>query len=315
MERKKFRFEILLEMLFGNFGKILLTNLIFAVPSLAFMALFYFISMAVFGNANIVFCLLSIILIYPFYAGVVKVMRNIVRGDEEIPVFQTYLSGVKDNFWLFLLHGVFISFVSIVSFLSINLYINFVSKSWIFGALLFFSIIVVIFVYFASLYIPLMTVTFDLPIRYIYKNSFLMSYGEIKNNFFASFALLILIGIIMTIMFVAGSPLWLLIIVIALWVLILPATYTFIYVFYIYDAMFKMVSGEGKQKAEKAAKQETDKPKSPVVESDDLASIDISKLKDSDDYIFFNGKMVKQSTLLKMAREKEQSSDEVIENE
>ena len=142
-----------------------------------------------------------------------------------------------------------------------------------------------------------------------------MSYGEIKNNFFASFALLILIGIIMTIMFVAGSPLWLLIIVIALWVLILPATYTFIYVFYIYDAMFKMVSGEGKQKAEKAAKQETDKPKAPVVESDDLASIDISKLKDSDDYIFFNGKMVKQSTLLKMAREKEQSSGEVKENE
>ena len=221
MERKKLRFEILIEKLFTNFGKLFLTNLLFAVPSLAFFFAFYFLRNALFPNTNIVFCLLSIIFIYPFYAGVVKVIRNIVRGDETFSVFQTFISGIKENFLPFLLHGFVISIASIISFLSINLYINLVSQSWIFGALLFFSIIVVLFILFASFYLPLMTVTFELPLRYVYKNSFLMSYGEIKNNFFALFAVIVFFGIVLTFMLIAGNALWALIIVIALWALLL----------------------------------------------------------------------------------------------
>lgn len=315
MERKKLRFEILLETYFTNFLKVLLTNLLFAVPSLAVFCAFYFISKAIFQNVNIVFCLLSIILIYPFYAGVVKVVRNLVRGDENFSVFQTFLSGIKENFLPFLLHGVVVSIASIISFLSINLYINLVSQSWVFGVLLFFSIIVVLFIFFASLYLPLMTVTFDLPLRYIYKNSFLMSYGEIKNNFFALFGLLVVLGILMTALLITGNVLWVAIISIALWALLIPATVTFVYSFFIYDGMFRMVSGEGKKDAEKDQQKSADKPEKPVVDEADFSTIDISKLKDTDDYIFFNGKMMKQSTLLKMVREQEQNSREVKENE
>lgn len=315
MERKKFKFEILLEKYFTNFAKFLLTNLIFAVPSLAVFTAFYFISEAIFQNVNIVFCLLSIILIYPFYGGVVKVVRNLVRGDDDFSVVSTFFSGVKENFLPFLLHGVVISIASIVSFLSINLYINLVSQSWIFGALLFFSIIVVLFLFFASLYLPLMTVTFELPLRYIYKNSFLMSYGEIKNNFFALFGLAVLFGILLTVMLVVGNILWLVIILAALWALIIPATFTFIYSFFIYDGMFAMVSGEGKRDLKKSEDKTEDKPEKPVVEEADFSTIDVSKLKDTDDYIFFNGKMMKQSALLKMLREKEQTAQEVKKDE
>lgn len=315
MERKKLKFEILLEKFFTNFGKLFLTNLLFAVPSLAFFTAFYFLSNALFHNTNIVFCLLSIIFVYPFYAGVVKVVRNIVRGDEKFSVFHTYISGVKENFLPFLLHGVVISIASIISFLSINLYINLLSQSWIFGALLFFSIIVVLFIFFASLYLPLMTVTFELPMRYIYKNSFLMSYGEIKNNFFALFALIVFFGVILTVMLIAGNALWALILTIALWVIIIPSGSTFIYSFFIYDGMFSMVSGQGRADTQKDKGDKKEKAPMPQVDEADFSTIDVSKLKDTDDYIFFNGKMVKQSTLLKMVREKDANGEKVKRDE
>jgi len=317
MERKKLKFELLLEKYFTNFGKIFLTNLIFAVPSLLFIAAFYFLSLAIFNSAFIVFILICIFPIYPFYAGVVKVIRNIVRGDEKISVFQTYVSGVKENFLPFLLHGFVLSATSIISFLAINLYINLLPQSWIFGALLFFCIVVVLFIFFASFYLPLMTVTFDLPLRYIYKNSFLMSYGEFKNNVFALLGLAVLVGIVLTAMIVGGSVLVSMIILAVLWALLIPSTYTFIYVFFVYDGMYHMVSGEGRLEYEKDKASAEDKPKAkaPVVEEADFSTIDVSKLKDTDDYIFFNGKMVKQSTLLKMVREKEQSTEEVTNDE
>ena len=315
-ERKRFKFEILFEKYFANFPKLFLANLIFAVPSLLIMAAFYFLSKAIFGNVNILFCLAGIVPIYPFYAGMVKVVRNTVRGDESFRVFRTYISGMKENFLPFLLHGVVISAVAVISFLSINLYINLLSQSWIFGALLLFCIVVVLFLFFATMYLPLMTVTFDLPLRYIYKNSFLMSYGEFKNNFFATLALTVMIAILLTIMLVASSAMIILIVMAILWALLIPVTYTFIYVFFIYDGMFSMVSGEGKKNFEKD-RETADKPekKAPAVEEADFSAIDVTKLKDTDDYIFFNGKMVKQSALLKMVREKEQSEKEVKQHE
>ena len=316
MERKKLKFEILIEKYFTNFSKIILTNLLFAVPSLALICAFYFLSKAIFsGVVYVPFVLICIFPIYPFYAGVVKVVRNLVRGDEAFSVVQTFISGIKENFKPFLLHGFLICAASIISFLSINLYINLLSQSWIFGALLFFSIIVTMFLFFTSLYLPLMTATFDLPLRYIYKNSFLMSYGEIKNNFFASFALIVFFGIIMTVMFIPGNSIWLKIIVAALWALLIPTTYTFINAFFIYDGMFKMVSGEGHDRFEKDKTPERKKSEPPVVNDDDFSTIDVSKLKDTDDYIFFNGKMMKQSAVLKMVREKEQDSGKVNDHE
>lgn len=318
MERRKLKFELLLEKYFTNFGKILLANLLFALPSMAFIAAFYYLSLAIFGGrAYIPFILLCIIPIYPFYAGVVKTVRNIVRGDESFSVLQAFLSGIKENFLPFLLHGFVISAASIISFLSINLYIGLLSQSWIFGALLFFCIVVVLFVFFASFYLPLMTVTFDLPLRYIYKNSFLMSYGEFKNNIFATFALAVLAAIVLTVMLVSGGSLLLVILLAVLWALLIPATYTFIYAFFVYEGMYTMVSGEGRKQYEKDKKEAADKPKpqAPVVEEADISSIDVSKLQDTDDYIFFNGKMVKQSALLKMVREKLNTDQEEQKNE
>ncbi|WP_407383340.1 DUF624 domain-containing protein [Ruminococcus sp.] len=310
-ERKRLKFEVLLERYFTNFHRILFTNLIFALPSAVVFASFYFLNSLIFKDSLVVpFLLLGIIPLFPFFAGVVMVTRNIARGESNVPVFRTYFGAVKANFLPFLLHGVLIYVASMLSVLSISLYVSMLSVSWLFYVLLFFAIIITLLLLYTAFYIPLMSITYDLPLRYVYKNSFLMSFGEIKNNLFATLALAVVFGICFTAVAFINSGIVKIIIIAALWVLLIPATCTFMVVFFIYDGMTSIIrdkeelSRELSDSIEKSMAQK-DKPQ-PQPTEEDFSYIDISTLKDTDDYIFHNGRMVKQSTLLRMIREQEE---------
>lgn len=311
-ERKRFRFEVLLERYFTNFHRILLTNLIFAVPSAVVFAAFYFLDSLIFKDTLAVpFLLLSIIPLYPFYAGVVMVCRNIARGESGVHVFKSFLSAVKDNFLRFLLHGVLIYVATMLSVLSISLYVSMLSASWLFYVLLFFVIVISLLLLYTAFYIPLMTITYDLPLKYIYKNSFLMSFGEFKNNIFATLALAVVFGICFTAVAFINFGMAKIIVIAALWVLLIPATCTFMYVFFIYDGMTAIIRDKEELSRELTdsidkSLEERKNAMNPQTVEEDFSDIDISSLKDTDDYIFHNGRMVKQSTLLRMIREREQ---------
>ena len=317
-ERKRFRFEILLERYFTNFHRVLLTNLIFAVPSAIIFAAFYFLNTSLFkGSVSIPVVLLAIIPLFPFFAGVVMVCRNIARGDEDVHVFSDFVFAVKTNFLSFLLHGAVVYLIALFSFFSISLYVSMLSQSWIFYALLFFCIIIVLFLTYTLFYIPLMNITYDLPLRYVYKNSFLMSFGEFKNNFFATLALAVVLGICFTITAFARSETVLFIMLVVMWAVFVPATCTFMVVFFIYDGMIKIIRDKddlSKELSKSIDKSLAERQKSndSADREEDFSDIDIASLNDTDDYIFHNGRMVKQSTLLRMLKEKEQgeSKDE-----
>ena len=311
-ERKRLRFEILLERYFTNFHRILLTNLMFAIPSAVFFFALYFLNIALFrGAVSVPVMLLVIIPLFPFYAGVVLVCRNLARGDSDQSVVKSFWTAVKENFLPFLLHGVLIYVATMLSFLSISLYISMLPSGWFFYVLLFFSILVSLFLLYTAFYIPLMNVTYDLPLRYVYKNSFLMSFGELKNNLFATIALAVVLGICFTVTAFIRSETALIIILGVLWALLIPATCTFMYVFFIYDGMVSIIRNKDElsrdltDSIEKSLKERQNAANPKTVE-EDFSDIDIASLKDSDDYIFHNGRMVKQSTLLKMIREREQ---------
>lgn len=314
-ERKRLKFEVLLERYFTNFHRILLTNLIFAVPSGVIIAAFYFLNIALFqGAVSIPVAMIAIIPLFPFFAGVVMVCRNIARGDSDVPVLRCYLSAVKENFLHFLLHGLLVYVVAMVSYLSIRFYLSVTSVGWFIYVLLFFAIIISLFLLYTIFYVPLMSVTYDLPLRYIYKNSFLMSFGEFKNNLFATFALAIIFGICFTVTAFLRSETVLLIVLAALWALWLPATGTFMVVFFIYDGMTAIIrdkdelSRELSDSIDKSLEQRR-KELNPQAAEEDFSDIDVSALKDTDDYIFHNGRMVKQSTLLRMIREREEQQN------
>ncbi|MBQ9680011.1 MAG: DUF624 domain-containing protein [Ruminococcus sp.] len=318
-ERKRLKFEVLLERYFTNFHRILLTNLLFAVPSAVIFAAIYFLNISLFhGAVSLPVALLSIIPLYPFYAGVVMVCRNIARGEGDTPVVRSFLTAVKENFLPFLLHGVLVYVITVLSVLSISLYISLIPSGWFFYVLLFFSILVALFLLYTAFYVPLMNITYDLPLKHVYKNSFLMSFGEFKNNIFATIALAVVFGICFTVTAFLRSETALVIILAAMWALLIPATFTFMYVFFIYDGMTAIIrdkeelSRELSDSIEKSIAQRRDRQSGQPVE-EDFSDIDVDSLKDTDDYIFHNGRMVKQSTLLKMIRERQQQEDKPAE--
>lgn len=309
--RKKLKFELFFEKLFANFGKIILTNLLFAVPSALVFVVLYFLSQAFFGGFYLLFFSIAIVLLYPFYSGVVLIARNITKGDSDIKVVSTYFSAVRHNFLTFLLHGVFVCVATILSYFALSVYGHLLSVSWIMYVLLFFCILVVMMALYTSFYLPMMSLTYDLKLRYIYKNCFLMSFGEFKHNFFATLALAVFGGICLTATAFLPSTTVLIVVLAILWALIIPTVATLCYVFFVYDGMVAIIenkdaSGRDKQDGASAVK---DKPVFKP-EDEDYSDIDIRQLRDTDDFIFHNGRMVKQSTLLRILREKEAADKE-----
>lgn len=304
--RKQLRFEILIERYFSNILRIILTNLLFFVPFAGAVALFFLAQRFLQGMALVFVLFLLVVAVFPFFAGVVLVSRNIARGDKEIKVFSEFFRGIKENFSRFLVLGALFSVVAIFSYYSIALYSTMLSSSWIFYVMLFVCIIIALAVVFMFFYAPVMSVTFDLSLKSVLKNSFLMSFGEIKNNFCSLFSLAIVLAIALTIVAFCTNVSVLLIVTVLLVALILPASCQTVTCFFVYEDMFSSIADSGTKLQginEKITDKENQRAKRNVVVEEDYSDIDISTLKDSDEYIFYNGKMIKQSVLLKKVLE------------
>ena len=96
--RKQFRFEVLIERFFSNFFRIMLTNILFFVPLTALGSAYYFVSSNVDNMlVRLVVLVVCVVLLFPFYAGLVMVCRDIARGDKDVKVIKTFLKGMKQN--------------------------------------------------------------------------------------------------------------------------------------------------------------------------------------------------------------------------
>lgn len=291
---------------FHNLPKLLLTNLLFAVPFAVFFGIFYLIQTYVFKSIFVLF--LTVIPLFPFYAGVTQVTAHMARKEENVDVLHNFITGVKENFLRFLFHG-FVLFIAIVfSYFSITLYITLATAtSRFFYVLLVISIIIAIIFMFAFFYLPSMTVTFDLSMKNIYKNSMLMTFGEIKHNLLATFGLFILALVCATALFCCGDGIALVIVTVILALFIVPSVMSYIINCAVYDNMYLMITNSKKKTQEIDRKLENrrngqlfdDEPEKSFV-PDDFNDLEIDDSKDGDEYIFYNGKMVKRSVLISL---------------
>lgn len=316
--------------LFGNFGKLMFTNLIFAAPFAVFFAIFYFINVVTGLNANFIL-FLTVIPLFPFFAGVTLITAKMVRKEENIDVFSTFVRGVKDNFRRFLIHGVILYFALIFSYYSISFYSSFISQirasSADGGAILVFmyvfliiSILIMVAFLFIFYYVPSMTVTFDISFKNIYKNSALMSFGEFKNNIIATLGLFIFALLCATVLLFAGSfnsSLVLIIVTAIVFLFFVPSIASFIINSAVYAGMYSMITSKNKKlesidKKIERRKQgnffdyDEDEPNL----NEEFLDLDIDESKDGDEYIFYNGKMVKRSVILKMKQEQQKNGGE-----
>lgn len=309
-ERKKFTFENLVSIYFRKFYKIIFTNLLFAVPTVAVGVILYFLTKPLGEILSLVISMLTVVICYPLYAGVTLVTRNLGRG-EDVKVLECFLGGIADNYKKFLVHSIILYFILTIGIFSFTFYSRMaVALGGIMYVLLITMILIALWLMFMFYYVPLMTVTFDLSLKNIYKNSALMAIGELKVNFVTLFSVLIFTAICATpLIFSAGNAVAVIVITAVMLIAVYPASYSLITGFFIQDTMMMMVTGRGdevhdiKSTEEKLAKLRNET-------KDDLENIDIEKVKNSrEEYIFHNGKMIKRTTILEMMKEKENNNE------
>lgn len=295
--------------LFHGFPKLLFTNVLFAVPAAVFLGIFYAINTLTGWNIPFVL-LLAIIPAAPFYAGVVKVALGIAMGEENIDVFRTFTAAVRENFGRFLIHGLLYFVAAFFSSSSIYMYFQFGKSNNAFYVLMTICILMAIVVMFIFFYIPLMTVTFDLPMGAIYKNSLLMSFGELKSNLIATFGLFLLMVICSSVlMCCGGNVIALIIATVVLGLLIVPSIAAFIINSAVYKRLFVMVTDKAAQgkvvdrKIEEKRRELEQRKKAVVPVDDEIKKLEIDESADGDEYIYYKGKMVKRSVLLRMKQE------------
>jgi uncharacterized membrane protein YesL len=108
--------------LFHNMPKLLLTNALFAVPMAVCVGIFYVINHF---TLNTIFIQgIALIPLFPFYAGVTQVTAHMVRGEENVNVWSNFLSGLKENFFRFLIHGIVLYAAFVFSYFSISIYLQ-----------------------------------------------------------------------------------------------------------------------------------------------------------------------------------------------
>ena len=309
-ERKNFTFENLVSIYFRKFYKIIFTNLLFAVPTVAVGVILYFLTKPLGEILSLVISMLTVVICYPLYAGVTLVTRNLGRG-EDVKVLECFLGGIADNYKKFLVHSIILYFILTIGIFSFTFYSRMaVALGGIMYVLLITMILIALWLMFMFYYVPLMTVTFDLSLKNIYKNSALMALGELKVNFVTLFSVLIFTAICATpLIFSAGNAVAVIVITAVMLIAVYPASYSLITGFFIQDTMMMMVTGRGdevhdiKSTEEKLAKLRNET-------KDDLENIDIEKVKNSrEEYIFHNGKMIKRTTILEMLKDKEEEKE------
>lgn len=300
---------------FKGFPKIILTNLIFSVPFAVCFGLVYFLG-ELLSFKNPLLLTAFVIPLFPFFAGVTLVTRNLVREDEYVPVFQTFLRGVKENWLKFLFHGVVLYFAVLLSYFSIAFYYSFTQSNTFFYAVLILCILISVVFLFIFFNLPVMTVTFDLSLKDLYKNAALMSFGELKNNLLAALGVFLLGIFCASFLIFSGTSLVVILLTLLFAAVLVPATMSFIINFAVYKGMYTLLTAK-EEKKERLEKEMLYK-KNPALKKQEEArkikeafsDVELDTVGDGDEYIFHNGKMVKRSVLIQQMNANGGQADE-----
>lgn len=166
---------------FTKFPPLLLAGLLFSVPLAAFTGIFLLICKLT-GFNNIIIAGLGIIPAYPFYAGLIMVIRKYAVEKEDVKVFSTFFEAVRDNWKMFLIHGAITYVIAACGLFSLLYYYSLAKDDVVFGYVLTIYLLFVILLIVMMFYVPVMTVTYELRFVDIYKNSFLLIFGKILRN-------------------------------------------------------------------------------------------------------------------------------------
>lgn len=317
-ERKKLGFELLLSNFFSNLGRMIVTNLIFAVPLIVSAALAFVLYQYVLPITTVTLPLV-LVFVSPFYPGVVVLSREFSQGNKPAGMLRLFLKAIKDSWLHSLICGLILYVAFLGCYFSISIYSAMARTHWVFYILLFVAVLICVFFLFLFYALFLMITSFDLKFKDALKNSALMTFGELKQNFFATigtaaYLAVVLMPLIIILHLASVMPveavkiLFFAYLFVAVLVLI-PAPCAMIVSNYLYPNMRSVIAGEDVSEQNASAPAPDIRPRTEAVEDTALSapSVGIEELKngDGDEYIFYQGKMIKRKTLLAMLEQEE----------
>ncbi len=166
---------------FKKLPQLLLAGLLFSVPMAACIAIFAataFLS----GFNNILVWGLGIIPATLFLPGLVMVIRKYAVEKSFVPVVGTFFKAVKENLKTFFIHGLIIYAICACSSFAIMYYYTIAKQDIVYGYIMTIYVLFTAVLAIMLFYVPLMSVTYDLKLKDIYKNSMLLVFGKILWN-------------------------------------------------------------------------------------------------------------------------------------
>lgn len=263
---------------FRKFPALIKAGLIFS----AFASLFMFLSVAAgkltgFNN-SIIYCL-GIIPSCLFLPGLVTVVREYAVEKNYVPVAKTFFSAVRENYRQFILHGIVIYLVAACSAFAMIYYWMGAKMNYAYNVILIAYALLALVLTAAMFYLPLIAVTYDLRLRDIYKNSFMLVFGTLPRNLAAlAYAAAISLSAFSIYRFTDGAARY---ISLALISALCPLLICYGVVSLIHKGMEENL---GAIKKEEAA------PVNIITEEEKETAVNMHS---NDDYVFVNGKMIK----------------------
>lgn len=297
----------------SNFKKLFCVNLLFLIPSAIISGVLTWLSVIT-GDNLMLLAFLSIIFCMPFFGGLTKVTAELARGNRDINVFETFKDVLLGKGLRFLLIGLIMYPLTIISLYSFLLYYYMSEEMvtmYLFMALCGIFIVSILFIVF---YLCSLAVSTDKGMKYVFKNSFYLSFYKARYNYRTLLRLVLIIAIValgeyFTSFNLVGNIIYWCVIL-----LFLPALVSFVINFGVIDFIDRKINYDMgiKRGVEKMAQSSEEIEKNRTPEETQRVAENLQKIAESgndDDYIFHNGKMVKRSVLIKELESQENLKD------
>ncbi len=287
-----------------NLGRLTLTNILFA-PFGLLAAAYVILTYKLLDGLNITAAAAAVVILNVGMAGVTQVCRYIYI-EKEFSVPSAFFKGLKENALRFLFHGAVFYIAFAVSYLSLYLYYSGTHSHAFFWLPLIITAVIALGLLFSSYYLNIMTATMDISMRDTYRNCVLFSFGELKNNILATAGLLILGIIIFAVVYIINNEIAAAVIITIFQAFVIPSTAQYIITFYVYDDMVSILDASKREKRSESENLEAEKrPSTVVINEEDSEALEQLAEESRDEFIFYNGKMIRRSELEKL-RESDQ---------
>lgn len=267
-----------LQIFFSKFPQLMLAGGLFSLLLAACMSLSVGISFLT-GFNNVIVWALGIVPATLFYPGLVLVIRKYAVEKRFVPVLPTFFRAVRENWKAFLLHGFVVYVICACSFFAILYYFTLSQSDFTFSYVLTIYIMFTAILLVMLFYVPIMTVTYDIRLRDVYKNSLLLVFGKILRNLLTVVMLAFVAALAVTALMLTDGAARVAVAVIA--AALLPLVMSYIVIAMISKGLQENMGSfldyellpEEKEKGEE--------------------DMTLHTVNEEDDYIFVNGRMIK----------------------